>query len=153
MLLGVEVLQGRGRLTHLAATAMTAFIQRALTEVHSKAQPRDDCECGRHGTGAWIGAEGGQLGPTLPSTCCWPGHHAHVSSPRSSAMTPLTSCPTSPAALAACLQLVGCLPLVAVAQLAAFVSQLVGRCFLDLADLDPQAFGVGDVLQGWVTVG
>ncbi|KAL4450740.1 hypothetical protein ABPG77_001096 [Micractinium sp. CCAP 211/92] len=42
--------------------------------------------------------------------------------------------------LPACLGRLGSLPLVALAQLAAFVCQLIGRSFLDLADLDPEAF-------------
>lgn len=40
----------------------------------------------------------------------------------------------------ACLACVGSLPLVALAQLAAFVLQLVGRSFLDLHDLCPGTF-------------
>lgn len=55
---------------------------------------------------------------------------------------PLSS---TPAALPACLGRLGSLPLVALAQLAAFVCQLIGRSFLDLADLDPEAFQVGGV--------
>lgn len=42
--------------------------------------------------------------------------------------------------LPACMERLGSLPLVAVAQLAAFVYQLVGLSFLQLADLDPDAF-------------
>lgn len=54
----------------------------------------------------------------------------------------------SPAALAECLRCLGGLPLVALAQLAAYVFQLVGRCFLGLPDLDPEAFKVG----AWASV-
>lgn len=53
-----------------------------------------------------------------------------------------STCPGSclPAALPACLACVGSLPLVALAQLAAFVLQLVGRSFQDLHDLCPETF-------------
>ncbi len=50
--------------------------------------------------------------------------------------------PKHPTALADCLRCLGGLPLVALAQLAAYVFQLVGRCFLALPDLDPEAFKV-----------
>ena len=40
------------------------------------------------------------------------------------------------------MECIGGLPLVGVAQLAAFVLQLVGRCFLDLPDLCPDTFKV-----------
>ena len=51
-------------------------------------------------------------------------------------------CWNTAAALGACLECIGGLPLVGVAQLAAFVLQLVGRCFLDLPDLCPDTFKV-----------
>lgn len=47
VLLGVQQLAARGRLTRLAAQAICGFVARALEEAHAAAHPADaSCECG-----------------------------------------------------------------------------------------------------------
>ena len=118
--LGLHQLQQRQRLSGSALDALCTFIQQTLLTFHNKS--RDGV------TGEFfvsILRPGERFLVVCILSCQPPSQHRPVA-----------------AALSDCLEHIGKLPLVSIAQLAAFVFVLVGHSFQDLFDFCPETFQV-----------